>query len=47
MGIEKVDVVAQNKPFLQNEMGGNVRVKEESGALKYAAKNYTRRSALV
>ena len=47
MSIETVDVAAQDKPFLQNDMVGDVRVKEESGSLKYAAKNYTLRSALV
>ena len=34
-----VDVAAQDKPYLLNDMGGDVRVKEESGSLKYAAKN--------
>jgi len=47
VSIETVDVAAQEKPFLQNEMGGDVRVKEESGSLMYAAKNYTRRSVFV
>ena len=47
MSTEKVDVAAQDKPFLLNDMGGDVRVNEESGSLKNAAKNYTRRSALV
>ena len=42
-----MDVASQDKPFLLNDMGGDVRVKIESGSLKYAAKNYTLRSALV
>ena len=40
-------VTAQDKLFLQNDMGDDVRLKDESGSLKYAAKNYTLRSALV
>ena len=47
VSIETVDVAAQDKPFLQNDMGGEVRVKKVSNSLKYAAKNYTLRSALV
>ena len=47
VSIETVDVAVQDKPNLLNDMGGDVRVKEESGSLKYAAKNYTIRSALV
>ena len=47
MSTENVDVAAQDKPFLQNDMGGEVRVEKVSNSLKYAAKNYTLRSALV
>ena len=47
MSIETVDVAAQEKLFLQNDTGGDVRIKEESGSLKYVAKNNTQRSALV
>ena len=47
MSTEKVDVAAQDKPFLLNDMGGDVRVKKESGSLKYVETNYTRRSAPV
>ena len=39
VSIETEDVAAQDKPFLQNDMGGDVRVKEESGSLKYTETN--------
>ena len=46
MSTEKVDVAAQDKPFLLNDMGCEVRVEKVSDSLKYAAKNNTRRSFL-
>ena len=44
---ETEDSATPGKPSVQNDLGGDVRVKKESGSLKYAAKTYTLRSALV
>ena len=45
--MKKVDSATLGRPSVPNDMGGDVRIKEESGSLKYVAKNYTLRSALV
>ena len=42
MSIETVDVAVQDKSFLLNDMGVEVRVEKVSYSLKYASNNHTR-----